>query len=248
MVDFPVWCCVAVTTQLLTAVINIIARAMRMPEGGRRRQLASLDWLGDTNELRARAEEALRQSEPVGRPERPQGSDESGSISVTVDARGWVVDVAVDRQWRERLEAGRFAEAVLEAYTAAVKASIESAALAALADDQDAEPGAPATATPAIDPDLEGHDWLHAVWAVLDANRAASRQLSAIDAPDRHQRTLSSPRGFLTLHIRGQGLERITGDVRRIAVADAAQLRQDALVALQAIAPSRDPSNESGRT
>jgi hypothetical protein len=221
---------------------------MRMPEGGRRRQLPSLDWLGDIGELRAQAEEVLRRSEVPARPEHLQGSDESGSIAVTVGARGRVVDVAVDRQWRERLEVGRFAEAVLEAYVAAVKASIEAAALAALVDDRDADARAPATAPPAVDPVLEGHDWLRAVWAALDANSAASRQLSAMDAPDRRQRTLSSPRGFLVLHLRGQGLERITGDVRRIAVADAAQLRQDALVALQAIAPGRDRSNESGRT
>src|SRR5688500_14124989 len=102
---------------------------MRMPEGGRRRQLASLVWLGDTSELRAGAEAALRKNEDEGQAERLERADESGSILVTVDARGQVVDVGVARDWRERLELGRFAGALFEAYVAAVKASFERAAL-----------------------------------------------------------------------------------------------------------------------
>jgi len=218
-----------------------------MPEGGRPRQIASLDWLGDTGQLRAEAEEALRHagdSTPSG--ERLEGTDESGAVSVTVDARGQAVKVEVSREWRDHLAVGRFAAALFEAYTSAVKASFEGAALAALASEQDAERRTPASSAPAVDPGLDGSDWLRAVWAVLDANEVASRRLSAMDSADRRQRTLTSPRGYFTLHLYGQGLERITGDVRRIALADAVQLGQDALAALQAVAPHHDRSNDSG--
>jgi hypothetical protein len=216
---------------------------MRMPEGGRRRRLASLNWLGDIDQLRTRAEEALRQTAGSrGEGERLEGADESGSLSVTVDARSRVIDVQVNRQWRDRLEVGAFAGAVFEAYTAAVKASFEAAALAAL----DAEPSVPEGSAPAVPTGIEESDWLREVWAVLDANDAASRRLSALESPDQRERTLASPGGYLTLHLRGHGLVRITGDVRRIAVADAAQLRHDALVTLRALAPDRARSTDFG--
>ncbi|MEV4210113.1 hypothetical protein [Micromonospora sp. NPDC049662] len=201
-----------------------------MQHGSRRErpELASLDFLGDDSVLREQADRALRETGREARAEDCSGADHSGSVRVVVDAQREVSAVTIARDWRSRLGPGGFADALFEAYATAVQAALESAALLHL-QTQERDPAAsdqkPLDRSP--DRDVDEYTWLRATWRTLsdlDADLdAAARLTTRTD-----ESGMSSPNGCLTLRLRGAGIIGITGDVRRIARADAGQLQFEA--------------------
>ncbi|MET8358926.1 hypothetical protein [Micromonospora sp. NPDC005171] len=85
------------------------------------------------------------------------------------------------------------------------------------------------------DRDVDEHTWLRDTWRTLDDLGtdldAAARLTTRTD-----ESSMSSPNGCLTLRIRGGGITGITGDVRRIARADAGQLQFEARSLFRAFA------------
>ncbi|MFF0348903.1 hypothetical protein ACFYP0_14510 [Micromonospora arida] len=202
----------------------------RMQQGSRRERLklASLDFLGDDSALREQADRALREAGRELRPGECSGADHTGSVRVVVDTQREVSAVAIARDWRGRIGPSGLADALVEAYVAAVQSALEVAALLHL---QVEESG---LASPEREPldrsperDVDEHTWLRDTWRTLsglDAELEAATRL-----PRRtDESSMSSPNGCLTLHIRGGGITGITGDVRRIARADAGQLQFEA--------------------
>ncbi|WP_285796106.1 hypothetical protein [Micromonospora sp. NBRC 107095] len=202
----------------------------RMRQGSRheRLKLASLDFLGDDSVLREQADRALRETGRELRPEDCSGTDRTGSVRVVVGTQREVSAVTIAWDWRSRLGPSGFADALFEAYAAAVQAALESAALLHL-QTQERDPAAsdqePLDRSP--DRDVDEYTWLRDTWrtlADLDADLdAAARLTTRAD-----ESSMSSPNGCLTLRIRGGGIIGITGDVRRIARADARQLQFEA--------------------
>ncbi|MGW3855812.1 hypothetical protein [Micromonospora arida] len=201
-----------------------------MQQGGRheRLKLASLDFLGDDSVLREQADWALREAGRELRPEECSGTDHSGSVRVVVDSQREVSAVTIARDWRSQLGPSGFADALFEAYAAAVQAALELAALLRLQVDESG-PAAPEQEPldRSPDRDVDEHTWLRNTWRTLedlDAELDAAARL-----PTRtDESSMSSPNGCLTLRIRGGGITGITGDVRRIARADADQLQFEA--------------------
>jgi hypothetical protein len=228
-----------------------------MPPRDRRDDLtlASLDVLGDSGALRVQAEQQLRVADGELRPSSYYaGADASNAISVSVDGRGRVESIDINRNWRERLAVGEFAGALFGAYTAAVQKSLAAAALAAHAAEQ-AEPAGQAVQAGTRQQDgarqrhaengnsdaereLDDREWLAATWDVLGGVDAELKRLARIEAEGRaaadRDTSVSSPHGYLTVRLRGRGVVGISGDVRRIAVADAERLRWDALAMFRA--------------
>ncbi|WCN83822.1 hypothetical protein [Micromonospora sp. LH3U1] len=201
-----------------------------MQQGSRhqRLQLASLDFLGDDPALREQANRALREAGRELRPEECSGADQTGSVRVMVDTQRNVSAVTIAHDWRSRLGPSGFADALFEAYTAAVQAALELAALLRLqaekrgpaSPDQEPLDGIP-------DRDVDEYTWLRDTWRTLsdlDAELDAAAHLSRAKG----ESSMSSPNGCLTLRIRGGGITGITGDVRRIARADSGQLQFEA--------------------
>ncbi|MFY1620917.1 hypothetical protein [Micromonospora sp. WMMD736] len=201
-----------------------------MQHGSRRErpELASLDFLGDDSVLREKADRALRETGRGLRPEDCSGADQTGSVRVVVDTQREVSAVTIARDWRSHLGPSGFADALFEAYAAAVQAALEAAALLHL-QTQERDPAAsdqaPLDRSP--DRDVDEYTWLRDTWRTLsdlDAELDAATRL-----PRRtDESSMSSPNGCLTLHIRAGGIAGITGDVRRIARADAGQLQFEA--------------------
>ncbi|MDG4838272.1 YbaB/EbfC family nucleoid-associated protein [Micromonospora sp. WMMD967] len=201
-----------------------------MQHGSRRErpELASLDFLGDDSVLREQADRALRETGRELRAADCSAADHSGSVRVVVDAQREVSAVTIARDWRSRLGPSGFADALFEAYAAAVQAALEAAALLHL-QTQERDPAAsdqePLDRSP--DRDVDEYTWLRDTWRTLsdlDADLdAAARRTTRTD-----ESGMSSPNGCLRLRIRGGGIIGITGDVRRIARADAGQLQFEA--------------------
>ncbi|MEU1244230.1 hypothetical protein ABZ388_28090 [Micromonospora parva] len=202
----------------------------RMQQGSRhqRLKLASLDFLGDDSVLREQADRVLRETGRELRPEQRSGADRSGSVRVVVDAQREISAVTIARDWRSRLGPSGLADALFEAYVAAVQAALELAALLRLQADESV-PAAPEREPLDRSPerDVDEHTWLRDTWRTLsdlDAELDAATRL-----PRRtDESSMSSPNGCLTLRIRGGSIIGITGDVRRIARADAGQLQFEA--------------------
>jgi hypothetical protein len=200
-------------------------------------RLSSLDVLGDEDALRAAGRLAAGQAAARGgdAPDRHHGEDATGAVRVTVDDRGRVMDVGVDRRWRDRLGAERFPDGLFGAYTEAVRGAMDAAAGAALSRRPDPPNPRPATPPPEPGPDRQPEDhwrWQTATWAALgevEAELARMRRLTA-DAPEE---TVRGPNGLLSARRSGDGVAGVTGDTRLIAYADADQLRTDALAVLR---------------
>lgn len=201
---------------------------MQQGSGHERLKLASLDFLGDDSALREQADRALRGTGREVRPEERSGADQTGSVRVVVDTQREVSAVTIARDWRSRVGPSGFADALFEAYADAVQAALELAALLRL----QAEESGPAS--PEREPldrsperDVDEHTWLRDTWRTLSELNAAFDAASRL--PRRtDESSMSSPNDCLTLHIRGGGITGITGDVRRIAQADAGQLQFEA--------------------
>lgn len=208
-------------------------------------RLADLGFLGDTEDLRARALEQVRAAGQDFRgPGVHEGADASDSIWVAVDGRGEVHGVEISRQWRDRLSVGRFADALFQAYTGAVRRAMDAAAVSALAaEPHSAEAGnVDAVVDSEQDQQPKGErEWRIATWETLyDVKAALGRlQRAAADgeAGGGSVDTRRSPSGYLTARLSGHGIVGISGDVRMIAAADVEHLRQEALAVLHAGSP-----------
>ncbi|MBF9131048.1 hypothetical protein I0C86_19095 [Plantactinospora sp. S1510] len=222
--------------------------------------LASLDFLGDSNVLRA---QARRELDAAGGRIRPaahhEGADRTDSIRVSVDAEGQVESVEITRGWQERIDPAGFPAALFEAYAAGVQKLITGSALAAFAKEEESggdpfglgrrpkspfgpdERGTDRYARPrqVAEPEPDDRDWLAITRSTLDDLDDQLRRLDRIDiglvAADDPERTLTSPHGHLTARIQGRGIAGITGDTQRIRGASTEQLRLEAIGLFRAV-------------
>jgi hypothetical protein len=226
------------------------------PYGRGEFELPNLDFLGDVEELRARALDKLRAMGGKPHPrDRYEGGDKSGSIVVAIDAKGFVREVDIRRDWRDALSVEDFPSALFEAYMAGVQASLEMTALAELAQDEEQrklalereeaereaawrgeeippradeqDEAAQYVAPP--EGDREWHAW---VW---DSLYAIGDQMHRVDLAERRiaspveERTFAGPYGYLKVRHREHTILGITGDPVRIRMAEPHQLRTEAL-------------------
>ncbi|MEU4555978.1 hypothetical protein [Micromonospora violae] len=196
--------------------------------------LASLDFLGDLQDLRERVQHLPDQlGDEFHEDAQHQGADQSDSVWVGVDARGRVTSLDISRRWRDRLVVSDFPLALYEAYTAAVRKSMEAGALAS-ARSAPVSADRPRTSLALPEPELGDDEWRRARWDRLDVIRAELRRLAERDpSPSRQERAVSGPDGYVTLRLLGEDLVGITGEVGRIARADVELIRTDALAAFQ---------------
>lgn len=199
-------------------------------------ELASSDFLGQADDLRAQAEQELRDvGEDLRESTALWGTDATGAVSVSVDRRGLVQDVHIVGDWRQLVHASVLGEALFQAYTWAVRTAVTAEAVSALGRPTGvAPPGAAEWPPP---PDEVG-DWRAATWGALNGVEAELARIrrarsdpQAVDDPP--SRTVS-PGGFFVLEARGAGVLGISGRAALIAAADVGQLRRDALALLRA--------------
>lgn len=182
--------------------------------------LADLNWLSDEENLKAQADELLREHDRTAKTFR--GGEPSGSVWVTVDRAVKVVDVVIKGNWPDQLAAERFPGAVFEAYTTAART-----AMLVRSSTSDEPRRTPVETIPA---ELDDEEWLRRVRASLDrteAELAAIRHASAVAPPGEEK--LTGRNGYLTLVVRDGGPVAITADPAALAYADTARLRLDAL-------------------
>lgn len=214
---------------------------------GDRLTLVSLDFLGDLEDLRGRVQQLPHQpGDGPHEDSQHQGADQSDSVWIVVDARGRVTSLDISRRWRERLAVSEFALALFEAYTDAVRKSVEAGALAAARRMPGSADRSPTFLT-LPEPELGDDEWRRVRWARLDAIGAEFRRLSERESStDREERAVSGPHGYVTLRLLGNGLIGITGEVARIARADADRMRTDALGAFEQAGLRADAGTEGG--
>ena len=192
-----------------------------------RLSLANLDFLGDDDALRTNAAQAVDEFASRSAPRLHSGQDRTASVSLLLTRAGQVEDVTISRDWRRQAGVTRIGDAVYEAYTGALGSLLETIAVEELQRDQPAlaRPAQPpATST---EPELDQALWLQRTWGALHHIDADLARLS--HAPEQpEQRTISSPHGCLTLHLRGAGITAITSDTARVAGMDTEQLRLEA--------------------
>lgn len=189
-----------------------------------RLSMANLDFLGDDDTLRTNAAHAVDEFASRSAPRLHSGQDRTASVSLLLTRAGQVEDVTISRDWRRQAGVTRIGDAVYEAYTRALGSVLEAIALQELQRDQPA-PARPAQppATSA-EPELDDGLWLQRTWGALHHIDAELARLT--HAPKQpEQRTISSPHGCLTLHLRGAGITAITADAARVAGMDTEQLR-----------------------
>lgn len=197
-----------------------------------RLSLASLDFLGSDAELRAGAERAMREAEAGPGPDGYTGRDRTGTVTVHAGApEGTVDSVTVRQDWRARLGAGGFPDALFEAYTAVVRATLEAAALRALREEHEPRPAPRAPDAP-DSREADEHLWLRRTWETLHRIDADLARLSQTASPEAEGRIVS-PNGSLTLHLRGGTIAAVTGDAGLLARSDAGQLQYEALTVLR---------------
>ena len=206
--------------------------------------LSSLDFLGDTDDLRVRAQQELDQLNDAGGGAVPRhGADSSDSVWVALDERGRLTDVDISRHWRERLGPSALPDALFQAYTDAVRLAAAGSALRRGSADPTARTsrfGDGGVGVDGVGPagDLSPYDarWRAATWAALDGVRARleeirSTRLRGHAADDEEE--LSSPRGLFTVRLSGGGVVGISGDVRLIGSAESEELRREAMAVLR---------------
>ncbi|WP_233607723.1 MULTISPECIES: hypothetical protein [Micromonospora] len=186
--------------------------------------MAHLDFLGDDETLRTNAAHAVDEFASRSAPRLHSGQDRTASVSLVLARSGQVEDVTISHDWRRQAGVTRIGDAVYEAYTRALGSLLETTALEELQRDQPApaRPAQPpATSTK---PELDQALWLQRTWGALHHIDAELARLT--HAPKQpEQRTISSPHGCLTLHLRGAGITAITSDTARVARMDTEQLR-----------------------
>ncbi|MEU7923265.1 hypothetical protein [Micromonospora zamorensis] len=196
-----------------------------------RLSLASLDFLGDEATLQRHVEQILRERGHLSHTGGFRGSDATGSVSVVIDPRRRVETVTVGREWRSEVGAARFPAVLFEAYTAAVGAALEQAALMELQQGQ--APPTPPRRTVQAARELDEDMWSRATWRTLQGLDAELNRVAQLGISPAEQ-VMTSPNGCLTLRIRANSIVGITGDTSRIARADAGQLQFEARSVLRA--------------
>ncbi|MEU5672163.1 hypothetical protein ABZ749_17710 [Micromonospora sp. NPDC047753] len=194
-----------------------------------RLSLASLDFLGDEGALQRQVGQLLRESGHLSRTGGFRGSDATGSVFVVIDTQRRVEAVTVGREWRAEVGVARFPAVLFEAYSAAVGAALEQAALTELQQGQAPPRQTAVQASPELDEDV----WSRATWRTLqgldaELDRVAQLRVSPVE------QVMTSPNGCLTLQVRANSIVGITGDTGRIARADAGQLQFEARSVLRA--------------
>jgi hypothetical protein len=222
--------------------------------------LANVDFLdfSDVERLREQALAKLPASgdKPVPR-ERYEGSDGTGKISVTINNKGFVIDVDVSRDWAQSVSADGFATALQQAFGAATTASLEDVALAELWEDEQRrqaerrreaeerlaaqrgeEPPPPPPGEEDPQPDQapeDPRDWM--AW-IQDSLHAIGNELHRIEliergAANEQDKTTWGTHGYLKVVHRGPQIVSITGEPGRIRMAEPYQLRSEALEVLR---------------
>lgn len=193
--------------------------------------LASLDVLGDDGELRERARAELRATTPDTGP-----ADGRAAIRVTVNDRGLVEDVTVDRNWRDHVAPEAFADTLFRAYAAALAPLVNAPALRAFAayEQGDRRPSPDTRATASTPPPADPRVWLASVWNTLRDLDDTLHRLERGQPDDTQLRTVTDPQGHLTATCRDGQVTAVTGDARRIGAADAQRLRTAALAVFRA--------------
>ncbi|NYF57948.1 hypothetical protein [Micromonospora purpureochromogenes] len=193
-----------------------------------RLSLASLDFLGSDTELRTQAHQAYLETDSRQAPGTHTGQDPTKSATVLIDAHRDVEDVSIAHDWRSRLGVGGLADALFQAYTAALHTALEASALQELQTDQDTPPPTTSASDAGQDDHIdEEHLWLRRTWRTLHEIDADLQQLAQEPNVDAEQ-AISSPHGCLTLRLRGGSIVAITQDVARIARMDAGQVQFEA--------------------
>jgi len=222
-------------------------------------QPGNIDFLdfSDTEQLREQALAKLPISgeKPVPR-ERYEGTDGSGTISVTINTQGTVIDVDVKREWSQSVSPDGFATALTHAYATAIAASLEDVALGELWEDEqrraaqqrrEAEerwaaqrgeepPPPPGEEDPQADPAPEDpRDWM--AW-IQDSLYTIGDELYRVERVERaaaneQDKVTWGQHGYLKVIHRGPEIVSIVGDPGRIRMAEHYQLRSEALEALR---------------
>jgi len=230
------------------------------PAGREDTGLAKIDFLdfSDLEQLREQALAKLPASgeKPVPR-ERYEGTDTSGMISVTINAKGFVIDVDVSRDWSSSVSADGFANALSQAYAVAVGGSLEDVALGELWEDEQRrvaerrheqevrlavqrgeQPPPPPPGEEDPEPDKapeDPRDWM--AW-IQDSLYTIGNELHRIEQVERgaaadQGRTTWGSHGYLKVVHRGSEIVSITGDPARIRTAEPYQLKSEALEVLR---------------
>ena len=230
------------------------------PAGRDNAGLANVDFLdfSDMDQLREQALAKLPVSgeKPVPR-DRYEGTDPSGTIHVTINNQGIVIDVDVQRDWSQSVSADGFATALLQAWGTATAASVEDRALAELWEDEqrraaqrrreqqerlaaqrgeELPPEPPSEDDPQPDKAPEDpRDWM--AW-IQDSLYAIGDELYRIERVERgaaneQDRATWGSHGYLKVIHRGPEIVSITGDPTRIRMAEPYQLRSEALEVLR---------------
>jgi hypothetical protein len=185
------------------------------------RELASLDWLGDPEQLRAQALAELRAEGRTGPPARLRGSDPSSLVTIEVDAHHRVVDVGVSLRWRTTIQPARLGTALYEAYGNAMTVALEAlVARSVVGDEVEEDDGGLVPSAVRFD---DGEDWLS---SVQDAVARASARLDGSPVPETD---VHSPDWMFTMRRRGSAVIGIASDVERLQEATTDQIREDAL-------------------
>jgi hypothetical protein len=199
--------------------------------------MASLDQLGDPVELEAQARrELLEMGGDVAQPSSHiEGADRTSTIWVTIDTDGRVAGIEINRSWKDRLDAGAVAGALLEAYNNAQAKSIQARAAKALTAHIEGRPRREARAAVPVDIGPSPHDdperWLR---ETMDDINTLTAQVQAIERgetglPVETEAVVRSPNGLFTLRHQGRQVTEITGEIMQIRRTDAESLRLEAL-------------------
>lgn len=173
----------------------------------------------------------------ISLPPRHEAADRTGSVTVTVDARGRVTDVGLEQRWRSRLGREELAAAVLAAYRMARQRAFEAYTLAVFATEEtgsdppqltEPSPGTPAGPfrRPPADPD----EWLGWISERFAGMREEAVRLAVRPGVHEH----SGPHGYFTATVQGSGVVSLAAHENRIWHAETAAVREDALAVLSA--------------
>jgi hypothetical protein len=198
--------------------------------------LASLDSAGNAADLEAQARRQIAEmGGDIPQPgSRTEGADASNSIWVTIDTEGRVESIEVSRNWRDRLDAGAFAGALLGAYNNAQGKSVQARAVKAFTAMSEGRSRHEGRATP-VDLGPSPHDdperWLA---ETMEAISSLTAQVQAINRGEAVQEIVGesvvrSPNELLTLRHQGRQISEITGEVMQIRRTDPESLRLEAL-------------------
>ncbi|WP_205863276.1 hypothetical protein [Planosporangium thailandense] len=159
---------------------------------------------------------------------------------LAVDGHGRVIDVGFSTHWQQRLKPSDVGAALYEAYLGAVQKAQAATAIAALhSSGHEAQEPQPRTHEP------EDNDrWIQRVWKELDQIEADRRRYAEADARTRaaqeRQMLVTSPFGYLKVHLQGRHIVGVEADARRITEASANGLADDARAAFRAAQEADD--------